>query len=837
VQSKTLTPYHYFRNATLLFLFITGTLSALAQDSTRRIQPGGAIFPRVDSLKAAIVKAHLRPRIMGDTMEFNTNNARFRPNANVEELLGRLPGLQVDANGNITYNGEKIEHLLVDGEDIFGNDPTIVTRNFDADKIARIQIIDRKSDKTLFAGVDDGIRTKTLNLVLKENAKNGYFGKGEIGGNSDRYYNSNAALAAFKGKEQFTAVGVSSNTGVLSVTNIAQGTSSSANITSGVSDPFGGSAGIGVPQTAGFVMHYANTWNGPEDHVMANYQFGHLLTRPLTIIQTLQAEPGYTYQQTLQSASVNRQDQHWGYGAFDWLPAKFTTFHFTFRGNTTNGQNLFSSTGSTRFNDTLINSSKRTIKDGVMQQYFGVDASWRTTIKRSDRVLSADIFWEKTNNNSEGYILSMNTFYQSTGSTKDQDTINQQKQLNNQPNTIGGSINYTEPLWNGGLLAIAYGLMTNKDATSQTTYNGENGKYEQVVDSLSSRIRSQTISQRSSLNLQGKSRYLSYTIGGDWIVYDYRQRNLIGDSVQRQHYTNWAPRVLLTYNSRSTAKFQLFYSSLTQQPLANQLSPAKNNNDPIHISIGNPTLRPTVNQSLYLDYHSVNEYNLFLRLDFNVANSSISTKTITDSLGRQISQPVNVDGSRTVGGRFNITKTILDLDIGIHANVNYSRSVNYVNDILSRNNSYSGSSGVNISKNISDKLILRLNTNFSYFDQSSGINNATAVHYWAQSHMGALTIYLLRPFELNTNAVYTWQQKTTAFTANNSILLWNSSVSRNYFRDRLTVKAQWNNILNQNTGITRSNVNNTNTETSSKILGRYWMLSIIYHFERKFKHK
>jgi hypothetical protein len=96
---------------------------------------------------------------------------------------------------------------------------------------------------------------------------------------------------------------------------------------------------------------------------------------------------------------------------------------------------------------------------------------------------------------------------------------------------------------------------------------------------------------------------------------------------------------------------------------------------------------------------------------------------------------------------------------------------------------------------------------------------------------------LLRGFEINTNATYTWQEKTSAFAASTSVLLWNSSLSRNFLHNRLAVKAQFNNMLNQNAGISRSNSGNVNTQSSTNILGRYWMLTAIYHFDKKFKQK
>jgi hypothetical protein len=144
----------------ILFLLIfPGIISARGQLGVAPNNKKDTIPIKVDSLKAAVVTAVMRPRMRGDTLEYNVENMSMQPNAVAEELLRRLPGLQIDINGNITYNGEKIEHLLVDGQDIFGSSPTMVTRNFDASKIALVQILDRKSDDAVFTGIDDGTRT------------------------------------------------------------------------------------------------------------------------------------------------------------------------------------------------------------------------------------------------------------------------------------------------------------------------------------------------------------------------------------------------------------------------------------------------------------------------------------------------------------------------------------------------------------------------------------------------------------------------------------------------------------------------------------------------------
>lgn len=837
MQGKSLIPYHYFRRVVVFFILLLDVFSVFGQDSTRRTLPKDTVFPRIDSLKAAIVTTVIRPRLKGDTTEYNTVSIRLRPNANVQELLGRLPGLQIGADGTITYNGEKIQHLLVDGEDIFGSDPTMVTSNFDASKIARVQILDRKSDKAIFTGIDDGTRTKTLNLVIKESAKDGYFGKVEAGGNTDGYYSADGALAAFRKKEQFTTVGVAANTGVLGFSSNVGGSSSSVGFGGSISDALGASAGMGIPEFAGTAIHYANSWNGPQDHASGNYQYSHFLTYPLTTTQTLQAEPGYTYAQDLQSASTNQQDRHWAYGTYDWVPGKVGTFRFDFRGSSAAAQNQFSSGGSTWINDTLVNSSQLTIRDRVIRQDIRGDASWRTTIRKSDRVVSITFGMNKIDNSTNGYLYSLDKFPQLNENIQSQDTVDQRKQIANHPESIGGSLNYTEPLWAGSVLAISSAVTVVTDHPQQTTYTRGDGKYQEIVDSLSSYFQTQTINQRGILNLQGRTGYLSYTIGSDWIAFNYRQKDLLADSALHQHYVNWTPRFSLNYTRNPSTNLRFIYASSTQQPAITQLQPVKNNNDPIHITLGNPDLRPAFTQNFYLDFSRLQAWNLFLRLDLNLINNDISTKTITDSLGRQISQPVNVDGDRSGGVYFNVSRKAFGFDASFHSEGRYSRTANYVNANISMNTTYTGGGGLSLNKSVPDKCLLQLNTTFTYFDQSSSINTTSPVRYWSQNHSAVLTIFFLQHYEFNNNAVYIWQQKTSSFAANTSVLLWNCYISRNFLQDKLVLRAQWNNIFNQHAGITRSNVNNINTQTSTNILGRYWMLSAIYHFDRKFKQK
>ncbi|WP_261387440.1 hypothetical protein [Chitinophaga pinensis] len=166
-------------------------------------------------LKEVIVKSQTAIiKIKGDTTEFTADSFKVEANASVEDLLKQLPGLQVDQYGNITVQGKKVKKVLVDGEEFFGDDPTLVTRNLRADMIDKVQVYDKKSDAAVFTGIDDGVKDKTINLKIRQDKNHGVFGKVELGGGTDEHYNAQGMLNAFKGKRRLSVYGTTGNIAV-----------------------------------------------------------------------------------------------------------------------------------------------------------------------------------------------------------------------------------------------------------------------------------------------------------------------------------------------------------------------------------------------------------------------------------------------------------------------------------------------------------------------------------------------------------------------------------------------------------------------------------------------
>jgi len=144
-------------------------------------------------------------RMKGDTTEYNAAKFKTRENANVEELLRKLPGVNIDKSGTIKAQGEVVQRVLVDGKEFFGSDPSVATRNLPADMIQKVQVLDKKSDEEEFTGVADGQRVKTINLITKKNMKRGYFGNASAGIGNDSHYEGGRLLGSIIDRRRLIA--------------------------------------------------------------------------------------------------------------------------------------------------------------------------------------------------------------------------------------------------------------------------------------------------------------------------------------------------------------------------------------------------------------------------------------------------------------------------------------------------------------------------------------------------------------------------------------------------------------------------------------------------------
>lgn len=796
------------------------------------------ILPRAEILAAAIVMPRVSPPHMrGDTLEYNTSGIKTRVNATVEELLNHLPGVQIDRNGVITVNGQRVERLLVDGEDFFSSDPTIVTRNLNADMIAKVQVLNRRSDQTRFTGVDDGQRIKTLNLTLKEDSKHSYFVKTGVSGSGQGYYNGNSIAGGFNGTQQFGVLAAINNTGSGNPGDDESGLT----VDGPANDALGASAGTGIPRILAAGTHFSDHWNSNDAHANGNYKYGQLLTRPVSRVINRQVLPDSIYMQTQESSSSNYSNQHNFDAGFNFKPDSISALQILLHGSDLQNQGTFMSFGSSSMNDVLVNNNLRIIHSDAQNRNFQGTVMWnRRTGKKSNSNVSIVAGISKRNGITKGYVYSKNDFFGHDTTELFLDTTDQRKRIGTDEIILTNDISYSLPLRKDVVLASTYGLSYDGNNSYQETFDRGDGKYQTYVDSFSSHYRNDVTIQRMTVNLQIHNKTLLYcTIGGDVQHYNFKQRDLRKKDDLGYRYVSFSPRLKGSYAINSTRGINFDYNGRTNAPSITQLQPVQNNNDPLHLIIGNPDLRPGFTHNLNLLYYIQKSFAFNFGVNVGVTTKSISTKISTDNLGRQVSQAVNVAGNRNAGILFIFTNTLkpIGLYASIQTRLSYSRDFNYVNQYFCKTDNYQLEVAPSLAKRVEDKYVIRLNYRVAYLYSGSSINLSSSLHYWTQNLNAQISVYVLCKAEISTGILYDWRQKVYELDKKNASLLWNARISRDFFNNRLKVRWQISDILGKNTGISRQTTANQITESMSNVIGRYWMLGIGWRFTHSLKRR
>src|SRR6187200_92794 len=432
------------------------------------------LTPKSKLLSEVIVKSGSPIKIKGDTLIYTADSFKVRPGANVEELLRRLPGITVDKSGKITAMGERVKKVLVDGEEFFGSDPGIATKNLRADAVKEVEVFDKKSDQAEFTGIDDGVKDKTINLKLKEDKKKGYFGKIEAGGGLPDKYDNAVMLNAFRGKRKTAGYGIMSNTGQ---TNLdwqdAQNYGGAAdNMMSGVSDDggmyimFGGGGDDnynggrnGIPQNWNAGFHYSDKYNNGKTSFNTGYKFSKVIAPGTTKTFSETYLPNSApWSSNTVSDNRTSTNKHAVNMTIEYNIDSNNSLKWVSRYN--NNSSLAEVNYSSEMldeNADFINNSTRKSKTNTDKNNVASSLLYRHKFKKLARTLSinTDFNWNRSQSN--GLLYSLNNYY-NNGVFNHRDTTDQVNITDNNNNTISTKVSYTEPLRKDFYMELTYGF-------------------------------------------------------------------------------------------------------------------------------------------------------------------------------------------------------------------------------------------------------------------------------------------------------------------------------------------------------------------------------------------
>ncbi|MBC7851680.1 MAG: TonB-dependent receptor, partial [Chitinophagaceae bacterium] len=532
-------------------------------------------------------------RIKKDTTEYIADSFKVAANANVEELLKRLPGIQVDVDGKIKTQGEDVQKVLVDGEEFFGDDPTMATQNIRADAVEKVQVFDKKSDQATFTGIDDGQRTKTINLKLKEDKKNGYFGKVKLGGGLKDKFDNQFMANAFKGKRKFAVYGIMSNTGRTGLgwgernaygggeSNMVMDEDMGGIMFFSEGDDFGGGGGSyygeGLPTSWSAGTHYSNKFDGDRHKINFNYRFNKLNTigGGSTITEYLLKDS--SYYRTENGNQFNQRLRNNLSGSYEVQLDSSSSIKVTANGTLTKNSSFSNNSLQTLTGKSLlVNQLQRNNSSESESQALNTTMLYRKRFKKAGRTISFNFDQRYNNSESTGFLKSFNEEF---GVVPRKDTTDQQKINNSNRLSMNGKVSYTEPLSKAVTLEANYSLGTNDNQSERLSFDESNGKYDVFVDSLSTHFKVNILTNSGGLNLRVNKKLINFSVGGNVSHSAFDQEDLFTDTTRKYEYLNLFPRASFNWSIKPQTRLSIRYNGSTRQPTIDQLQPLKDNSD------------------------------------------------------------------------------------------------------------------------------------------------------------------------------------------------------------------------------------------------------------------
>ncbi len=795
-------------------------------------------------------------KIKGDTTEYVADSFKTKENATVEDLLKKLPGIQVDKNGKITAQGEEVKKILVDGEEFFSDDPKVVTKGLQAGALDKVQVFDKKSDQAEFTGIDDGEKTKTINLELKGNRKKGYFGKLDGGGGTDGYFQNQGMINAFKGKRQVSAFAIASNTdkaglgwkdsekfgGAGSNTEISEDGGMMYSYRTDNEDDIAGWGGKyegeGLPKTWTGGLHFADKWNEEKQHIGANYRYS---LQNLEIGgQTITNNPLYV--QVAKKNQFSKGERNALNAVYEWKIDSSTTLKVSVDAGKKKLEtyshfdtHTYDTTGAaTNYNDRIIQSTTNS-------QFINSSALLRKKFAKKGRTFSLDVKENYKESAANGTIVSP-VYFKTDHAGDAFDTVtntDQQKKNNTSSMSFSAKAAYTEPLSKVSFLEFNYQLVLNKSAATNLSYNITNGVASGTLDSTySSDYRYDITMHKGGINYKysnkGKSK-LSFSVGSDISETKFEQVELLhtSNSLSRPYF-NVYPFASVLYALKKQTSVSFYYNGNTRQPTITEVQTLQQNLDPLNQTIGNPNLKQEFTNRVGLhfnDYKALSSQYTWVSLNFRNVADAISTKQTITSQGSRTTY-VNVDGNYGgdlyMGGGIKLKKPAVY--IGGQLNASVGHTLNFIDNQpnVNNNNSYGISPYINYEKE--GKYEINFGPSFSYNDNKSSISKYSN-SYWMMDNDLSMSVQLPKKFEVGTSANFYIRQKTAVFATNNNVVRWNAYVSKKFLKNgQLETKLSVFDILNQNLGYSRESQAGIVTENTYNTIRRYGMFNLIWNF-------
>ncbi len=802
----------------------------------------------------------------GDTTSFNANAFKTQTNAQAEDLIRKMPGITIQG-GQIQAQGEQVQKILVDGREFFGSDPNIALRNLPADAIDRVEVLDQRSDQSRLTGFDDGSYTKTINIILRSDRKNGSFGRTYAGyGNDDRYA-AGGSVNFFKGDQRISVLGLFNNINQqnFSSQDLA-GLTANASAGAGRGGAMGGMGGGGfgggqwggggnnnflVGNSGGIVttnamgLNYSDKW-GKKVNVTGSYFFNNTANslRQITNRETvINANLRQFYEENLINTVKNSNHRANARIEAD-LNEKNSivlTPSLSFQDNST-----FSDRDALTRNslgDSL--SALRSISNATTKAVnLSNNLTYRYKFDKKGRTLSTEVFTAWSNRDQDSDLLAASReFRRNLLDTATQETYSLNEGFNYRVN-----LTFTEQLSKNAIGTFGYQVGNNATASDQKTFQIDEERKALLDTALSNEFDNKFITQRLRSGYAYNKDAWSVNVN-----MDYQNARLDNEAffpvpgTFNRSFNNFLPSANLNYRNRKTGfSWRMRYRTSTNEPSVSELQNVVNNQNPLNLRVGNPDLGQSYNHNIFANISKINlekSRTLFLFVTHSVTSDFIGNSTFLttkDTLinneillrsGGQLSRPINLDGNirssffLTYGAPLKKLKT----QFNINTRVSFNRTPGLINGVSNLNDNTTLSQGLTFNSNISQNVDFSISTTGSYNIVNSSLQqNLDNNFYQQESNMRLYFSSKNGKFFMGNNVAHSlYSGLSEGF--NQNFWLWNMEGGFRFAKNnKAELKAVLFDVLNQNNSISRTISDVAVTDVFTNVLTRYGMITFTY---------
>ena len=820
--------------------------------------------------EAVVVAEAPQVQVVEDTVQFNANAYRTPQGATLEELVKKLPGAEVDDDGNVKINGKDVSKILVNGKEFFGGDVATGLQNLPVEMIEKLKTYDKKSDLARITGIDDGEEETVLDLTVKKEMNTGWFGNADIAGGTEDRYSLRGMVNYFRGNTQVSLIGRANNVNDQAFSGGGGGPRWRRN------------SGLTTRKDLGLNFATESEKLALEGSARYNYRNNDQISTGYTE-NFLTGQDASSFSNS-NSTQNSRNVSFWANFKMEWRPDTLT--NIILRPNmsySTTRTGSFSQSGT--FNDDPYNyvdnpndfldlnalaqadllsdedplkdirvntSNNRSSSDG---NALSAQATLQVNRKLNSkgRNITFRGRFEYGDDDSDQYSSS-DTRYFLTGSTQDDDIIRRYITAPSTDYSYQAQLTYSEPIAKATFLQFSYRFQYSLSESDKNTYDlaglgwewGDrlpDDYLEHRDDDQSKYAEYQTYAHDARIGLRFVRPKYQLNAGFSFQPQNTRltyQKGAI-DTVSTRHVFNFAPNIDFRMRFSKVSQLRVTYRGRSSQPGMENLLPVTDDSNPLNVRVGNPDLKPAFSHNLRLFYNNYvpdKQRGIFSHAFFQMTQNSISSSRVyNDATGGWTTTPRNINGNWSAFGMFGFNTALKNkkYTIGTFTNANYANNVGYLTsgrgaDAVERKNT---TTNLTLNERLNatyrnDWLELGVNGTLSYSIERDKLTPSNNQQPYTFSYGANTTINLPWNMSIATNIANQSRRGYRDASMNRDELIWNAQIAQTFLNGDATVSFEMYDILRQQSNITRSLTASGRSVYEYNGINSYCMLHFIY---------